>query len=499
MKQMIPKTPLILAGMLLTVPLVMAGLQGEAEVSRYVPMDSMQVDESNPIWAAIRNTGLDGATGAQLMLTDGDGNGRTDFLDLVVETAESLNLLDTPVELLVYADDATHDDLLAQIPGADEITDVGTFLTLKLNELDALDRPGVELVVWEPRMYSTATNPAAGNPAGLAQISISNGGSAWSTATGAGVKVAILDTGVHVTHDAFSGAGKWSDWKDCQGPATGARDIQGHGTHVASTAAGRDGTQFKGMAPDATVVPIQVLSDTGSGSASNFQCGVNHVKALKNNGDTIVASASLGLGVPPLGWTTLNGGDFDLFGFDRVADQLPAAGVPFAVAAGNCVCTVIEIIGLDETTQVGVNGVNQIASPGFANSVITVGALTYAKDPAHFTALGPGKNFPMRVGEVNIKPDVAAHGFQTWGAQPSPANNNYVQMSGTSMATPGVAGVVALMLEQDPTLTPAQVKAKLHSCAGTTYFWSSPVAHVRPNFVTGYGVADAAAVLSGTC
>jgi subtilisin family serine protease len=168
---------------------------------------------------------------------------------------------------------------------------------------------------------------------------------------------------------------------------------------------------------------------------------------------------------------------------------LTGIGTPFTIAAGNWVGTLVEVTDADENAVAGVNGVDQVSSPGFATGAITVGAVTDYQARATFSALGPGK----RAGAgLEVKPDVMAHGFQTWGANAA-STHDYIQLSGTSMATPGVAGAVAILLDKDPSLTSAQIKAALHGGAENAWLVTGLAGEpLHPDYANGYGLAKAA-------
>lgn len=441
---------------------------------------SMQADPSLPLWGDLQGLGLPPARWAELLTGDADGNGLTDFLDVAVATAAAHGALDTRAELLAYAPDGALAALQAAHPDAVPIEGIGAaFLTAKLSELPSLRSLGATLLVWEPRTAPTAC-PALCNARTLAQ----SDDAATLGFDGTGVTIAVLDGGVDYTHPAFAGTTK--EPQTVCAPASGID----HGTHVASIALGDDPGDFAGVATGANLWSV-----TAVGTLVELQCAVDAVRGAHLGGTLpsgaavgpLVATGSFGLTVGGLGILTLNGGQVDLFGFDRVAEKLPLSGVPFTIAAGNWLGTVVEITDVDENTLVGVNGVNQVSSPGFATQVITVGAVSDFESRVSFSALGPGK---LEYGQLQVKPDVMAHGLDTWGADQ--ATGGYIQMSGTSMATPGVAGVVALLLDANPSLTPAEVKAALHDGAETAWLINGLASEpLHPDFANGWGLVRA--------
>ncbi|MEU5404116.1 S8 family peptidase [Streptomyces sp. NPDC005963] len=252
---------------------------------------------------------------------------------------------------------------------------------------------------------------------------------AWKAGyDGTGVKIAVLDSGVDATHPDLKtqviGEKNFSDAKD-------AKDRDGHGTHVASTAAGtgaKSGGTHKGVAPGAKVLNGKVLNDSGMGTDSGIIAGMDW--AVAQGADVINMS--------------LGGGDTP--GIDPLeahVNKLTAEkGVLFAIAAGNS--------GPGEGT---------ISSPGSADAALTVGAVDDNDALAFFSGVGP------RTGGGTIKPDVTAPGVNTTAAAAagtapeSPAG--YTSLSGTSMATPHVAGAAALLKQQHPSWKAKQLKSVL--------------------------------------
>ncbi|WP_407837108.1 S8 family serine peptidase [Streptomyces sp. DSM 116496] len=262
---------------------------------------------------------------------------------------------------------------------------------------------------------------------------------AWAAGyDGTGVKIAVLDTGIDATHADLVGQvvaeQNFSRSAD-------AVDRVGHGTHVASTAAGtgaRSGGAFKGVAPGAKLLNGKVLDDRGSGSDSGILAGMEWAVA---QGADIV---NLSLGAPDTP---------QLDPVEAAVDRLSAEkGVLFAVAAGNS----------------GRRGPGTIQSPGSASAALTVGAVDDAEVLAPFSSTGP------RLGDGAVKPDVTAPGVDiTAAAAPGsiidrengqgPAG--YLTISGTSMATPHVAGAAALLKQQHPDWKGAELKGALTASA----------------------------------
>ncbi|MFE0648034.1 S8 family serine peptidase [Streptomyces sp. NPDC059534] len=257
---------------------------------------------------------------------------------------------------------------------------------------------------------------------------------AWEAGlTGKGVKVAVLDTGADLAHPDL--VGRIAETKSfIEGQEVADRG--GHGTHVTSTVggsgAGSDGKE-KGVAPGATLAVGKVLSDQGSGTESQIIAGMEW--AAKDI-DAKIVSMSLGSSEPSDGTDPMA----------QAVDTLSAeTGALFVIAAGNS----------------GYPG--SIGSPGAADAALTVGAVDSADRAAYFTSQGP------RYGDQALKPDVSAPGVNILAARSQlvAGSGLYTSMSGTSMATPHVAGVAALLAEKHPDWTGARLKDALMSSSKT--------------------------------
>ncbi|MEV5931565.1 S8 family serine peptidase [Streptomyces sp. NPDC052079] len=264
---------------------------------------------------------------------------------------------------------------------------------------------------------------------------------AWAAGyDGKGVRIAVLDTGVDAAHPDLKGQVTAS--KNFTGAPT-AGDKAGHGTHVASiaagTGAGSKGT-YKGVAPGAKVLNGKVLDDSGSGDDSGILAGMEWAAAQGAD----VVNMSLG-GVDTA----------EVDPLEAAVNKLSAEkGILFAIAAGN-------------------GGPRSIGSPGSADAALTVGAVDGKDRLADFSSTGP------RVGDAAVKPDVTAPGVDITAASAKgndiakevgekPAG--YMTISGTSMATPHVAGAAALLKQQHPQWSSAELKGALTaSTKGGTY------------------------------
>ncbi|MEV0448355.1 S8 family serine peptidase [Streptomyces sp. NPDC050600] len=257
---------------------------------------------------------------------------------------------------------------------------------------------------------------------------------AWEAGlTGKGVKVAVLDTGFDAGHPDLTGrVGETRSFIEGQEVA----DRNGHGTHVASTVGGSgagSAGKEQGVAPGATLAVGKVLSDQGSGTESQIIAGMEWAA---RDVDAKIVSMSLGSSEPSDGTDPMA----------QAVNALSAeTGALFVIAAGNS----------------GAPG--SIGSPGAADAALTVGAVDSADEAAYFTSKGP------RYGDQGLKPDVSAPGVDILAARSQlvAGSGLYTSMSGTSMATPHVAGVAALLAERHPDWTGAQLKNALMSSSKT--------------------------------
>ncbi|MCX4760889.1 S8 family peptidase [Streptomyces sp. NBC_01275] len=224
---------------------------------------------------------------------------------------------------------------------------------------------------------------------------------------GSGVTAYVIDTGVRITHSQISGRASYG--YDAVDGDTTASDGNGHGTHVATTIAG----STYGVAKSAKIVAVRVLDNAGSGTTAGVIAGINWVTA--NHSGPSVANLSLGGGAS----TTL----------DTAVKNSIASGVTYAVAAGNN------------------NASASSYSPARVAEAITVGATTSTDARASYSNYGSVL-------------DIFAPGSSiTAGWYTSDTATNTI--SGTSMATPHVAGAAAVYLAGHTSATPAQVATAL--------------------------------------
>ncbi|MBI5389525.1 S8 family serine peptidase [Candidatus Woesearchaeota archaeon] len=251
---------------------------------------------------------------------------------------------------------------------------------------------------------------------------------------GSGMKIAILDTGIDASHAMFGG--RVVQQEVFTGEPS-PQDVFGHGTHVAGIAAGNG--LYKGVAPGALLMNGKVLSDEGSGTDAGIIAGINWAVDPDGNPSTDDGADIISM--------SLGGNYRDLNSpIVQAVEDAILQGVVVVVASGNCggVCP-----------SSTCNGYVGIATPGITPSAITVGAVD---DNDGWACFSSGEDIPG----VGVKPDVAAPGVSIMSSTPG---GGYVDASGTSMATPHVAGAAALLLQSNPQLTPEQVKFVMEQTA----------------------------------
>jgi len=290
----------------------------------------------------------------------------------------------------------------------------GAAVDLSVKQLAALRR-NRNVARIEPDAIVHATGTQSGAPWGLDrsdQRSLPLSGTYTYAGTGVGVTAYVVDTGVRADHADFGG--RVAPGFTAIADGNGTNDCNGHGTHVAGTIAGAT----YGMAKEATIVPVRVLGCDGSGTWSGVIAGLDWVASHHASGPA-VANMSLGGGASS--------------SVDDAVARVTADGVSVAVAAGNS--------NADACT----------ASPARAPSALTVGATTSTDARASYSNYGTCL-------------DVFAPGSSVLSAWYSSATAS-ATLSGTSMASPHVAGAAAVLLSQSPALTPAQVAGTLTATA----------------------------------
>jgi subtilisin family serine protease len=341
----------------------------------------------------------------------------------------------------------------------------------------------------------------------LDAVDVTNFGAGRTVAAdGTGVYVGVLDTGLleswpfyfpdeRIAEEyarSYTGGGALSAGNVATQPNKWERDVVSHGTHVTSTIIGYNlrGTRINGVAPKAIVIPVKVLNNGGGGWSSAIAEGIVYVTDLKDDalgGAPVVINMSLG---------------------GPVLDAVEKAAIDYAVAHGVIV-----------VASAGNAGDRGMGYPGAYEKVISVGATGWkdewvgggawwrARDvvdptnPDHFYVT----DFSSRE-KTGQDLDVLAPGSWVVGPwQTNQGHTSYFFVGGTSMASPHVAGVAALMVQSDPTLLQADVEAILESTAiplpaGSRNVLAAPggptVTYTWGNDANGSGMVTAPAALA---
>ena len=261
--------------------------------------------------------------------------------------------------------------------------------------------------------------------------------------TGTGSVVAIIDTGIdsdHVGLDDIDDDNNTNDPKVIafydpvntpeltNGTEVKAYDDQGHGTHCAGITAGTGAPdyQYKGVAPMAQLVGVKVLDSGGSGSFATVMAGMEWTVEKRHIFNIRAASMSLG-GPGAIEWTSS-----EEESVNRMGNEMMREGVALFIAAGNSAFSA------------------QIGTPGSAEDVITVGSLDKNTAIAVYSSQGPTE-------EGRVKPNIAFVGSSVMAPDYN-TGDGYTSKSGTSMATPGAAGLAALMYQANPDLSPFDIR-----------------------------------------
>jgi subtilisin family serine protease len=408
------------------------------------------------------------------------------------------------------------------------LTDLGTHGTVRdvVAEIKAvtLQAKASELATIQALPYVAAANPDAERTTGpvttVAADDFSAGLSTWDLDAinvtdfgsdnrqvpydGTGVYVAVLDTGLVSNWPAYFPAARIAtQYAICFGGGGGEmgnvstqpdkwqRDQNSHGTHVTSTIIGYNflGNAINGVAPKATIIPVKVLNQNGSGWSSVIARGIMYIADLKADllgGSPVVINMSLG---------------------GSALDPIEKAAIDYAISKGVII-----------VASAGNSGSAGMGYPGAYEPVISVAASGWIGE---WTAAGwwhtldvPDPTNPIDYyitdfssrAKANQDLDVAAPGSWILGPYQTNGQISYYYLGGTSMASPHVAGIVALMAQKKPSLTAPQAETFLEAsaiplpagCRQVTGPSGTPKPVCWDAYATGAGLVDAAATLAAT-
>jgi len=407
----------------LTLPIVVSGISNSNDESiinsqevQWWDSTSMDLDGDDvhdAIWKAIGSELYDWVDDDDTISVIVDFDHKPNFEDqLMLETEVDFrtqfryNLIDSiagRVEITKIID-------LAELPGV-VLVELDGILTVQMSDVN--DIHGIPLI-WEDTGY-----------------------------TGAGSVVSIIDTGIDSSHVGLDDLDDDNTTDDSKviafydavnspelrnGTEIVAYDDQGHGTHCAGITAGTGApsNEYVGVAPQAQLVGVKVLDEGGSGSFATVMAGMEWTVEKRHEFNIRAASMSLG-GFGLIEWTSS-----EEESVNRMANEMVRSGVALFIAAGN-------------------NGVAaQIGTPGSSEDAITVGALDKDTTIAIYSSQGPTE-------EGRVKPNIAFVGSNVFAPEAN-SGDGYIDYSGTSMATPGAAGLAALMYQANPDLSPFDIR-----------------------------------------
>ena len=271
--------------------------------------------------------------------------------------------------------------------------------------------------------------------------------------TGAGITIAILDTGVSLCDDLVRPRNRLLAFVDYVNGKSHPYDDNAHGTHVSCIAAGNgflSHGRYRGTAPEANIAAIKILDENGRGNTADALAGIEWI--IKNRRRYNIRVANLSIGTEDTGSSDP---------LVRAVEEAWDRGIVMCIAAGN-------------------NGPapHSVTSPGISRKAITVGASDdfnhadiWGNTLVNFSGRGP-------TSECINKPDILAPGHDIISCLSSSPEmsakrrsklkivaEHYVKMSGTSMASPMIAGAAALLLQKHPGLTPDEVKLMMKKSA----------------------------------
>jgi subtilisin len=314
-----------------------------------------------------------------------------------------------------------------------------------------------------------ATVPSDQTPWGIEAIY--NNSAITSTSGGAGIRVAVLDTGVYTNHIDLEGqTEQCKDFTQSGAPIVNGtcNDGNGHGTHVAGTIlahGGYDGLGIYGVAPDAKLWAYKVLLDSGSGYSDDIATAIRHAADEGTRlGVKVIISMSLG---------------------SSTKDTLISSAVDYAYSKGALVVAAAGNSGYNPNT---------INYPGALVNAVAVAALENVISNGNYRVADfSSRGNPATAGDYVIQErdvEVSAPGRNvesTWN------DGNYRTISGTSMATPHISGLAAKIWAAHPTWTNANVRAELQNRAKTNDIKGGYYAGTGDDIASGFGFPRVAA------
>lgn len=413
-------------------------------------------------------------------------------------------------ELKAFSEAAQHDlkRTLAEMESHGMVSSVRSlwsantlyFEATKTAILDLAERTDIEIITLNTQHQWIAEGetpkPASDTRETTPNITKVKADQVWEQGyTGKGVVVAVVDSGVNYNHldladHLWDGGEEFPHHGyDIVNDDNDPMDDKGHGTHCAGTVLG-DGTagSLTGMAPEATLMCVKSIRGDGFGGAVNIAGGMEW--SVEHGCDLI--SMSLGM---------VGAGVADKEILRRTCESILDAGIVALVCAGNEGMNILQMMyPIPNNVRVPAScpppylDPDQMANPGPLSCVVAVGAVNYNDVAADFTSQGPVTwqdtefgDYAYNPGIGLIRPDVCAPGVGIKSLDYE-NTNGYTNMDGTSQATPCVAGIVALMLQKNPELTPAEICRILEET-------SVKLTPTKSN-VTGVGRVDALAAVN---
>ena len=335
--------------------------------------------------------------------------------------------------------------------------------------LELSERPDIEIISlnvqhqWIPEGETTRVSSVSSET--TPNITQVNADQVWELGyTGQGVVIAVIDSGVNYNHldladHLWDGGEEFPHHGyDVVNDDNDPMDDKGHGTHCAGTVLG-DGTagSLTGMAPDATLMCVKSIKADGFGGAVNIAGGMEW--SVEHGCDAI--SMSLGM---------VDAAVVDKELLRRTCEAVLDAGIIALVCAGNEGNAFLQMtypvpnnVRVPASCPPPYLDPDQLSNPGQLSCVMAIGAVNYNDVAADFTSKGPVTwqdtqfgDYAYNPGIGLIRPDVCAPGVNIKSLDYE-NTSGYTSMDGTSQATPCVAGIVALMLQKNPELTPAEI------------------------------------------